>query len=217
MPRQGTGRPIGGNPIGGSPTPGPGVGTTGAQRGDRITARAWNSLWALAKRGARPLRVVENSGLTLRDGPDGQVLGTDMRARAAAAETSQGVVAQQFKITNVSQSDVIEGKFQTGSTTDSPEVRVKIAKPWFLRGQDTWGGKTRKQITYTNFEDGGQTRTALSATEFEIQTIVPEYRVNDIIVAVKANTGIPLPGGEGGETVKWLDLNTDGRMWMVIP
>lgn len=90
-------------------------------------------------------------------------------------------------------------------------VGYQVAKPYLLRGSlSSHDGATFTQKTE-------QTRTATLDADgtTEEQTIIPRYVAGDaLFILATPDSGIrdyPNPG----DTVDWIDLNTDGRMWAV--
>lgn len=149
----------------------------------------------------------------LTNTPGGGIhIGIDMprqvRQKAVAAA---GTEAKQFKIRGTEWSDALRCRPFLDGREESDIVW--IAKPWFLRGGDTWGGVTRLSISY------GPGNLARSATKGEIterQRLIPSYIDGDLIMAIRAATGVIVPDTEEDEEperVKWIDLNVDARMW----
>lgn len=144
-------------------------------------------------------------------------------AAPAAVAAEPAVMAKQFKVISTAHSDVMQCLPFVGGQSGSIDL-TWVAKPWFLRGANTWPETVlRKRITYTYSEGVHGTRQATNHLPIpsvtEQQTIVPGYVLNDVIIAMRVNTGVVVPGTEGDDepaTVSWLDINNDGRMWQVI-
>lgn len=165
--------------------------------------------------------LVQNTGtggLRLRIDPSA----FDRPAVVATAEP--GIQIQQFRIVSVSGSDAMRTRALPGGVLDLDLPITWVARPWFLRGGNTWSPTARNNvkrqgITYSAFTANDQKRVAVKTgtpTISEDQTIVPLYVAKDIIVAAKVNTGVVVPGTEEDDEpvpVLWLDLNTTGRMW----
>lgn len=95
-----------------------------------------------------------------------------------------------------------------GSTEGTEDVL--IAKPYLLR-RTPFDGETRGFVTYAYNSD--ITRTAWDDPEdIDNQVISPAYVINDIIYATRS-----IEGGTAvtvtAETIEWLDINADGRVW----
>lgn len=193
------------------------------RRGERVAATDMRKLAKDAARGARPIRVVENSGLTIRDEPGGWLIGTDTRlsrlgAKAEVSEepptTDPSTFVQEFVIITISL-DAVVG-CHTFADGHEGTKRIWVAKPWFLRGAETWEGVSRLGVTYSNYATGNHFRTASKNVGgeqvSERQGIIPTYHLRDRIVGIKAPAFITAPDGTD---VKWLDLNLDARMWAV--
>ena len=167
----------------------------------------------------RPLTLTQTAGGGVRLGIQ---LPKPVKAVAAVAA---GTTIKQFQIRGSStQSDAILCFPDNGIDEIDISNKVWVAKPWFLRGKGTWEGESRKGVTYSDYIVGNQTRTATSTIDpgdSELQTIIPGYVSQDIIVAALVGTGVIEPGTEDDEDgptmVKWLDLNTTGRMWAMVP
>ena len=168
------------------------------------------------KRANRPIRVVENSGLTIRDEPNGWLIGTDVRRFQKKAPESI-VPTQLLQITQATAAEYMQALAWDGETASGETIHV--AKPWFLRGSITWSGETREGVRYFYGFGDNQKRNAAKSGETEVQTIVPKYAIGDIILAVRSITGVTRRREPGNRDVivKWADVNVDGRMWMVLP
>ena len=97
--------------------------------------------------------------------------------------------------------------------------RVFIAKPYLLR-QTPFDGESivypSKTISYTYANQGE--RTATSGGDEEDQVLIPEYFVDDEIIAIRhiiGSTGViadtETPPATTG--MEWEDMNTAGRFW----
>jgi hypothetical protein len=127
-----------------------------------------------------------------------------------APRAAPGVTVKQyrFKSMHVQGDYIVCRTFDNNSegTTD-----VLIAKPFKLRFSITGVVIDGSNISYTNYSNANQTRTATTVAGSEIQVIVPRYVVNDLIYGITVDhTGVVV--GQVGE-LKVLDLNADGRAW----
>jgi len=160
----------------------------------------------------RPLYV--GPGLKL------EVTGTSQRLslvpeKTQAVAQAAGVAVKQFKIKETGSgfgSDALICNTWSNDALGADDIWV--LKPWFLRGALTWASdlgqdRPRNGIRYTRYTSGSQTRTATKGDEEEIQKIVPAYLPGDIIIGLQMDTGAEALG----ESVDWMDLNVDGRMW----
>jgi len=129
-----------------------------------------------------------------------------VRQAVAVGGGASGSKAKQFKIKSVSSSDYLMCHSYDGVTEGQEDVYV--AKPWFLRGNLTWNGKSRLGVSYS--ATGPQVRIATKGTVSETQIVIPHYAVDDIIYAANAETGVSTADGKA---ITWIDLNIDGRMW----
>lgn len=91
----------------------------------------------------------------------------------------------------------------TGSAWST--TNENVAKPYLLRTSIT----SRNGITYTYAN--GWTRTATQGASTETQVIVPSYYTSgdQLFAAVLPSTGVVV----GGQELKLLDINADGRAW----
>ncbi len=105
--------------------------------------------------------------------------------------------------------------------TDEEEgdVVVFVAKPYLLR-QTPFDGESivypSKTISYTYANQGE--RTATSGGDEEDQVLIPEYFVDDEIIAIRniiGSTGVIANDAGDSETTvtEWEDMNTAGRFW----
>lgn len=173
------------------------------QPGDILEAAHVRELHRLAR---RRIRVVEDSGLTIRSTVNEDVIGIEQRRFQKKSEVIAGS-AIQLILRSVQVSFMICDTFIDGVSGDS----VLVAMPYFLRGADVWDGETRGSITYSYpIPSLSQRRNASKDGQTELQTIVPGYGVGDILMAASAEIGYTT---QGGEEVTMVDLNVDGRMW----
>jgi len=188
------------------------------QRGDKLKASEVRELAKLAKRGARPIRVTENSGLTIREDISGTTIGLDLRKAFVKQGTTtteppatSGLLGKRCVIKSV-ESEYLRCRAKNG--TQELPGDILVARPWFLRGPNTWQNKQRRGITYSYLADT-QRRTATSATGNETQVIVPRYSLEDEIEVVQGvSTGVYVVDPDLGFTeLRSVDLNVDGRMW----
>jgi len=138
-----------------------------------------------------------------------------VRQAVALGGGGSGSKARQFKITSVAFSDYLICHSYDGGTEG--QEAIYVAKPWFLRGTDTWGSITRLNISYEYQSPASRTATkqiSPAISEVRQQDIVPTYVVGDIIVAEECNTGVTVQiDAETTQAVTWIDINTDGRCW----
>lgn len=157
--------------------------------------------------------------MTITNTPGGGIRLGIVMPRQVRQPVDIPITTKQFKLADTRESDAFQCvAFDGGEVTDFE--RIWVARPWFIRGGRTWSAVTRQDVRYTNYIAGHQQRRATKDGEIETQTIVPRYATSDIIIAVKVDTGVLVPGTEEDEepeTVEWLDINNDGRMWQVVP
>jgi len=119
----------------------------------------------------------------------------------------------QCRIVSISFSDYLVCHVidEDGEQQDS----TYVAKPWFLRGSDTWDGRTRVNVTYSNYAGNYNIRRAVAGfSAAKTQYLIPEYALNDIIFAMSCKaTGVSRLNGDVSEPVEMIDVNADGRMW----
>lgn len=155
----------------------------------------------LSSNAIRTLRQIKNSWLQQRPGHAGQPTG--------GASIATG---RRMRILTV-RPDYLKCRYLT-DTTQGP-IDVYVAKPWSLRVTG-WDGKTRDGISYSDYTDDGQQRTATDGTTTEIHLVTPPYVAaagswpGDEIVAVPAETTLTDPDGQ---PITLVDANVDGRAW----
>ncbi len=174
----------------------------------------------------RPLTLTSTAGGGVR-------LGIQLPKPVKAAAVAPAISVQLFKIV---------GGFSNGENLDggdylvcnvSPEEELEegeeqkevlVAKPWFLRGRKTWHNVTRRddgdafEFKYVYFSSTNNQKRWASLTstslQRQVQVLIPSYKADDLITAVRTATGVfKNEGLSSEEAVKWLDLNVDGRMW----
>ena len=91
--------------------------------------------------------------------------------------------------------------------TTEGATSIYVAKPPALR-KSQYNGITRNSITYTYVS--AQQRTASDGTNSQTEVIVPSYQDDDVIFAMRADTGV---FDSGGAPVVWQDINDWGRAW----
>lgn len=137
---------------------------------------------------------------------------------------SPGLIFQfaLFRVKSVSDDYVVGRILDDAATQNEGTVDIKIAKPNVLR-KTPYHGKvitfngSALTFSYTN----STTRTVTKNGIPETQIIIPAYTgtgtgyVGEIIVAATGlPTGVRLNAGQSNEeSLVWLDLNFDGRMW----
>ena len=129
------------------------------------------------------------------------------RPARIAASTSGGT---QFRIKEVG-GDWLRCHTLNGTTEGSADIYV--GKSWLLR-RTPFDGETRNGITYT-YSSNIKRSANNGVDDPETQVVVSSYVVGDVIYAVTnvwGFTDIQAPT-EPVTTVKWLDLNVDGRAW----
>lgn len=150
--------------------------------------------------------------MTIANTPGGGIrLGIMMPRQVRQQAVVSDAVAKQFRLKSAAFSDAL--RCRTFLNEVEGDDDVWIARPWFLRGGDTWGGVTRLSITYGPGIFG---RDATKGEITERQRLIPSYIVGDLIMGIRAETGVIVPGTEEDdepESVKWIDLNVDARMW----
>jgi len=136
-----------------------------------------------------------------------------VRAAVSTQIISGGGKAVEFKLSSASGSDFVRCLPVAGGAD------VYIAKPWFLRGSNTWNNRTRNGVSYsypypTTTQQFREATTSIGGNVVtQGQYIVPLYYPNDRIFAIRCATGLTDPQGN---PIGWLDLNVDGRMWEVV-
>ncbi|MCP4539826.1 MAG: hypothetical protein GY832_22025 [Chloroflexi bacterium] len=85
---------------------------------------------------------------------------------------------------------------------------VNVAKPWELRrtpfDTETITYANAQSITYTYSSQ--RERSATDGTYTETQLVTPDYAEDEIILAIRGNTGVT-------DALGWTDLNVAGRQW----
>ena len=182
--------------------------------------------------------LIVNSPVTvIRDAPSGQWVVNEKVPQPGNAISSFKIVEERSNFVWCNSFD------QTTGEADTSE-RIPVAKPYLLRKKPFHAQTVEypdKTITYTYDEDVIGLRvarttitvtnpgtTAYSLDVEEAQRVVPAYYVGDVILCVKATTGLttepeesdPEADNEGIEEVvpiQWTDLNTGGRAWAHSP
>lgn len=88
---------------------------------------------------------------------------------------------------------------------------IYVLKPWTLR-RTPFDGQTVNGISYAYSDNS--TRVATKDTIVETQYITPDYNIDDIIYAERANIEVDIGGGILATLV---DNGADGRSWMFKP
>lgn len=91
--------------------------------------------------------------------------------------------------------------------TEEDNTDLNVAKPWLLRRST---GRTGYTYSYTSNVLRVSTKTDDSSTENQVVT--PSWMVDDEIYAVLADSGVLV----SGESVRYVDLNLDGRQWSKV-
>lgn len=93
-------------------------------------------------------------------------------------------------------------------------TEIAIAKPYLLRRTPFEGpGRERNGFRYTYQSNTKRTSIKVSdSNSTEVQTITPDYVINDEIVAKRFDHAFILGDGI---TTHWIDDNDDGREWAV--
>lgn len=126
-----------------------------------------------------------------------------MRKRTVGVAGGAKVKRLRYKSMH-SGGDVLVCRTWDGTTEGSEDIYV--AKPYLL--QESTEARTGYSYEYTDEQDRTSLKDEDSTTEDQV--IVPAYVEDDELWCVKANTGITV----GSESVQYIDLNIDARMWM---
>ncbi len=112
------------------------------------------------------------------------------------------------------------------SKGDDPTDLVRVAKPTLLRFSIVTRSIHGAFLTYINYDLVKQSRIAnlgaIIGVQQEEQVIIDSYEIPDSIYAVEATTLVSVPEDDEDlerdpeTTVKYLDLNVDGRYWASV-
>ena len=120
---------------------------------------------------------------------------------------------RQFKIASIDNDHLL---CNTWNGTTQGDEDYAVAKPYLLR-KTPFDGETRSGITYAY--SAAQTRTADNGSNADTETVQPSYVAGDILYAIPfvlGGTDTEYDDGQFGTVaVSWLDLNTDGRQWVL--
>lgn len=130
--------------------------------------------------------------------------GQDTSALSGVEETTEGVVAKQYRLISVGEDSVVAIEYDD---TNDVGTSVEIAKPFALR-KTPFDGETVGSYEYEYETNELRKRIHSTLETVEIQRIDPPYNVGvDLLYAITvAQTGITNVGR--------IDLNADGRTWI---
>lgn len=161
-----------------------------------------------ASRLNRPIKAINR---LLGNVPRGQQV-----IRTSAPSAPAGTTITQFRFKQL----VTDAFFaRTWNGEEEGEESIEIALPYQLR-KTPFDGMLIDGIRYA-YGTAVSRRTAnLGFQRFENQVIIPRYRRDDLIYAVRGAIGgtsvtrsNPEDPEEPDVTIPWLDLNVDGRAW----
>lgn len=147
----------------------------------------------------------------------GAVLRELQRGIVAPRQVNPGAASSAPEVRRFKIKEILQDYMQCAQWDGVKEGPVTyVAKPLLLRASATTRVFTAGTLTFSDATSTGSQRVATLDATSETQVVVPEYVVDDEIIAIRnirGKTGLTRMDAGVEKDVEWLDMNTDARAW----